>query len=85
MGPSLLGGVFTATAADGTHGTFYDFGGAVDAGYQVLIADHVVLSLGAGAQYLFSTSGLPTQQIPARVFANSGFAPRVLLSLGWAF
>ncbi|AKU96427.1 hypothetical protein AKJ09_03091 [Labilithrix luteola] len=85
VGPSLIAGSFDATAQDGTKTHFFDLGLAADAGYQMLLADRVALSLGGGVQYVWTTKSIPDQQFPSRVYANRGVAPRLLLSLGWAF
>ncbi len=85
VGPSLILASFTATAADASKTHFFDVGVAADAGYEVLIADNVALSLGGGLQYVATTKSIPDQQFPARIYANSGLRPRVLASVGWAF
>jgi hypothetical protein len=84
-GPSLITAHFVAGAENGEQVPFWDFGIAVDAGWQMLIADHLLLSAGAGVQYLFQDRTIPPQSFPARLYANGGVLPRVLLSIGWAF
>jgi hypothetical protein len=74
-----------ATAQDGTQTHFHNYGVAADVGYQMLVADRVVISLGAGVQYNWISRSIPNQQFPAKLYANGGVRPRVLLSLGWAF
>ncbi len=85
LGASFLIGAFTATAQNTTQTHYMSFGGAVDAGYQVLVADRVVLGAGLGLQYTAMDTSLPNQQFPAKLYANSGLYPRLLLSVGWAF
>jgi hypothetical protein len=85
VGPSLLVGSFTAKAENGTKTSFVNFGAAADAGYEALLADRLALSLGGGLQYVSTSKSIPDQQLPARVYANRGVAPRVLLSIGWSF
>ncbi len=85
IGPSAIVSSFTATAGDGTQTSYLDLGVAADVGYQMLVADNVSISLGAGAEYVFTTKTLPNQQFPARIYANNGVLPRALLSIGWAF
>ena len=85
LGPSLILGAFDAKAQNGTSTSYADFGLAADIGYQVLVADRVSLSLGAGLQYTATSKSIPDQQFPAEIYANDGLRPRVLASLGWAF
>ena len=85
VGPSLVLGSFTASAADGTDTSYLHLGVAADIGYQVLVADSVALSLGVGVQYTTPSKSLPDQQFPADLYANALVRPRVLSSLGWAF
>jgi len=91
VGPSFIIGAFTATAQNTSQTQFLQLGGAVDVGYQALVADCVSLGAGVGLQYTFAdvtggaASSIPNQQYPARVYANGGVFPRLLLSIGWAF
>jgi hypothetical protein len=85
LGPSLLLASITATAGNGSQTSFFDFGIAGDAGYEALIADSVALSVGGGLQYTFTSKSIPEQQLPAAIYANNAFRPRLLLSLGYAF
>lgn len=64
---------------------FTDIGVAVDVGYQVLVTDQITLAIGAGVQALATSRSIPAQQFPAKVYANGGVLPRLLLSAGWAF
>jgi hypothetical protein len=84
-GPSLLLASMTAKAQDGSRTSFWDYGLAVDAGYQALVVDRVAISLGAGAQYLATSTSIPKQQWPAKVYANGAVLPRVLVAIGYAF
>ncbi|MDP9000814.1 MAG: hypothetical protein M3O46_11960 [Myxococcota bacterium] len=84
-GPSLLLASMTATAQDQSQTAFWDYGFAVDAGYEALIQDRVAISLGAGAQYVTTSKSIPRQQWPAQVYANSAVRPRLLVSVGLAF
>jgi hypothetical protein len=85
LGPSLILAAFDANAQNGTSTSYLDFGLAADVGYQVLVADRVSLSIGAGLQYTATSKSIPDQQFPAEIYANDGLRPRVLASLGWAF
>jgi hypothetical protein len=85
LGPSLILGSFTATPQAGAQVQYLQWGLAADAGYQVIVADSVAISLGAGVQYTGETKTIPNQQFPAELYANPGVRPRLLLSLGWAF
>jgi hypothetical protein len=85
LGPSVLVGSMTATAGNGSQTPFLDFAIAADAGYEALVADTVAVSVGAGVQYGFADKSIPPQQLPASIYANNGFQPRLLLSLGYAF
>jgi len=84
-GPSFLIGAFTATAQDQSTTSYMSFGGALDVGYEMLVADRVALAVGAGAQYTVTDKTIPNQQFPASIYANNGIRPRFLFSLGFAF
>ena len=85
VGPSVLAAWVNATAGDGAQTSFGDIGFAADVGYQALVVDDWVVSLGAGAQYVWTTRSIPDQQMPANLYANRGIQPRVLFALGYAF
>jgi hypothetical protein len=85
VGPSLILAWVQATAGDGTQISLSDYGIAVDMGYEALVADNWVVALGIGADYTFTSRSLPEQQWPANAYANCGFHPRPLVSLGYAF
>jgi len=85
LGPSAILMDVKATAQNGTQTHFLNYGAAADLGYQVLVADRVSLSLGAGVQYTKVNKSIPDQQFPAKLYANGGVRPRLLFSLGWAF
>jgi hypothetical protein len=85
VGPSLVAAAMRATAQNGTTTSYVDYGFAVDVGYQMLLADAVSLSLGAGLQYTTPDRSIPDQQFPADIYANSRVFPRVLAGLGWSF
>lgn len=85
IGPSFILGDYSATAQDGSSSSFLSFGGAADIGFQALVADRVSLSLGAGLQFNATSKTIPQQQFPADVYANTGFRPRLLASIGCAF
>jgi hypothetical protein len=85
LGPSLIVGWLTATAGNGATKSYVDLGIAADAGYQMIVAERMSLSVGAGVQYAAPSTTIPDQQMPAATVANSGFKPRMLLSLGYAF
>ena len=85
LGPSFMLSSLTAQAQDGSKTRFLLYGIAGDIGYQTLLWDSVTLSLGAGVQYTKTDKTIPDQQFPAKLFANGGVLPRLLLSVGWAF
>ena len=85
LGPSFIVGAFTATAQNGAQTSYWNLGGAIDVGYQMLVADRVSLAAGVGLQYTFTDKSLPNQQWPENIYANDRFNPRFLLSLGFAF
>jgi hypothetical protein len=67
---------------------FVELGGAIDAGYQVIILGNFAVGAGAGAQYIVDT------RKPQFEYANHpvhdlvygwGLRPRILLSIGAAF
>lgn len=84
VGPSMILTPIVATAENGEKTHFLNYGLAVDAGFEALVADRCALSLGAGIQYSKASKDIPPQQFPADVVANNGFRPRLLLSIGWA-
>jgi hypothetical protein len=83
-GPSFLLDAITATAYSGSQTSFLGYGLAVDVGYEALIADTIAVSVGAGAQYMFTSKSIPPQQLPASIYANERLYPRLLLSFGYA-
>ncbi|HXX67477.1 MAG TPA: hypothetical protein VEK07_09865 [Polyangiaceae bacterium] len=83
-GPSLILSAITAKAGNGSETSFADLGGAVDIGYEALVANTIAITLGGGVQYTAPTKSIPTQQWPASIYANDGVRPRVLVSLGYA-
>jgi hypothetical protein len=85
LGSSVILAAVKATAANGTVTDYGRFGIAVDGGFSALVADRVLLALGAGLQYTATTKSIPSQQWPADVYANGGLRPRVLATIGWAF
>jgi hypothetical protein len=84
LGPSLVVARMTATAGDGTKTDFIDLGVAADMGYELLVADRIAVSLGAGLQVITTSKTIPDQQFPAKIYANGGVLPRVLFSIGAA-
>ena len=85
VGPSFVLGAMSAKAQNGSETDYLDLGLAVDVGYEAVLADSVVLSLGAGVQYTTPDKSSPNQQYPADVYANSKVFPRALASIGWVF
>jgi hypothetical protein len=87
VGPSLIAvSMFERQGqyGDGSHTHYLDLGLAMDAGYHVLVADRVSLGFAVGVQGLVTSKDVPDQQFPAKIYANSGIAPRLLFSIGWA-
>ncbi|HEX7602236.1 MAG TPA: DUF3575 domain-containing protein [Polyangiaceae bacterium] len=85
VGPSLLLGRFEAVPARGDSVSYWNVGGAMDLGWQALVADRVLFGLGAGLQYSAPTVSLPAQEVTASVYANAGLRPRLSLAFGVAF
>jgi hypothetical protein len=85
LGPSLILEGITAKAYNGSETSFAGYGLAADLGYEALIADTVAVSVGVGGQYLLTSRSIPPQQLPASIYANERFYPRLLLSFGYAF
>jgi hypothetical protein len=85
LGGSFIFGQFWAQPQIGSSVSYQNLGGAIDAGYQMLVADHVLIAAGLGVQYTVTDKSIPNQQFPASIYANSGFNPRALVSVGWAF
>jgi Protein of unknown function (DUF3575) len=89
FGPSLLLAWVQATGGNGTTTprtttSFTDTGVAADIGYQTLVDDRWSITLGAGVQYTFTSKTIPDQPMPAAIYANGGFEPRAIVSLGYA-
>jgi hypothetical protein len=79
---------FDTTGLDLPDDTSYDaLGGAVDAGYQILLHEHIVVGAGAGLMYRYFDAQ-PTfetyQHGLHELLYGSGLRPRVLLSFGGA-
>ncbi len=75
LGPSLILAWVKAGAEDGAETSFADLGIAADVGYQMLVADRLALSAGAGLQATVTSKSIPNQQFPAELYANSGVRP----------
>ena len=84
-GPSFTLASVRATDSAGTTTSLFNYGVALDAGWQALVADDWVISLGGGAMYTFTSKSLPDQQAPAAYYANGGLHPRALAAVGYAF
>jgi hypothetical protein len=85
VGPSFIFAAMTAKAGTGSDTSYFDLGGAVDMGYEAIVADSIVFSVGVGLQYAAPSKSIPAQQWPATIYANSGVQPRLLASFGYAF
>jgi hypothetical protein len=84
LGPSLFSDWMTVYAQNGAATSYIYYGLAADVGYQVLLCDRVSLSVGGGVQYGRPDKDIPKQGFFAKYYANSMFAPRWLVSIGWA-
>jgi hypothetical protein len=84
-GPSFILTTVKATDGAGDETSLMTYGGAVDVGWQALVVDDWVVSLGGGAEYVLTSHAVPDQQAPAAYYANSGLHPRVLAAVGYAF
>jgi hypothetical protein len=94
IGPSFIIAAMNASAGNcvqlnvcnsTTQTSYFDLGGALDVGYQAIIADAITFTVGAGAQYAGPSKSIPDQQWPATIYANAKLQPRLLLSIGYAF
>jgi len=84
LGPSFILGFFTMSPTSAGDVHYVNIGGALDVGYQALVADRVSLSFGGGLQFLGQDKSIPSQSFPANIYANTGVLPRLLLSIGVA-
>jgi hypothetical protein len=84
-GPSFILEAIRAKAYNGSETSFTGYGLAADVGYEALVADAFAVSVGVGAQYTWTSQSIPPQQLPASIYANERFYPRLLLSLGYGF
>jgi hypothetical protein len=84
-GPSFILTAVKATDGAGGETSLMTYGGALDVGWQALVADDWVVSLGGGGEYTFTSKAVPDQQAPAAYYANSGLHPRALAAVGYAF
>lgn len=84
-GPSFILTRVAATDGAGGQTSLMTYGAAVDVGWQALVADDWVVSLGGGGEYMFTSQKVPDQQAPAAYYANSGLHPRALAAVGYAF
>jgi hypothetical protein len=84
-GPSFILTRVVATDGAGDQTSLMTYGAAVDVGWQALVADDWVVSLGGGGEYMFTSQKVPDQQAPAAYYVNSGLHPRVLVTVGYAF
>jgi hypothetical protein len=84
-GPSFTLARVSATDRAGDETSLFNYGVAIDVGWQALVADDWVVSLGGGATYDFTSKSLPDQQAPAAYYANGGAHARVLVAVGYAF
>lgn len=85
VGPSVILAGMQAVAQNGDTLGYLLYGGAVDGGYQLLLADRIALTLAGGLQVTGTSQPLPAQQYPAHVYANFAVLPRILASVGVAF
>ncbi len=84
-GPSFTLARVSATDSAGAETSLFNYGIALDAGWQALVADDWVVSLGGGGTFTFTSKSLPDQQAPAAYYANGGLHPRALAAVGYAF
>ncbi len=84
-GPSLLffAGKLKADST-GASVDFQSFGAAFDVGYQAIFG-HLLIGLGAGAQFTFSTKSLGNQELPVSIYTNTFLRPRAFVDIGYAF
>jgi Protein of unknown function (DUF3575) len=85
VAPSFLLAHYTAIPMTGAEVPYWNLGGALDVGWQAILADRWVAGLGGGLQYTVPTHTFPAQELPASVYSTRGLRPRVLLGLGVAF
>ncbi|MGH7271010.1 MAG: DUF3575 domain-containing protein [Polyangiaceae bacterium] len=85
IGPTLTYAQMQETAGDGTKTPLRDYGIAIDAGYQALVAERWVVSVGLGLGYTLTSRSLADQLWPANTYANGGVLPRPLFAVGYSF
>ena len=87
-GPSLLFGTYSSGGGDSESVSFQSIGLAVDIGGQAVIGPGIVIGGGFGLQYskttkdFGSTDGL---NLASEILVGSGFRPRFLFTIGYAF
>ena len=86
LGPALILGSFsysTDARPDRQHGSAV--GAAIDAGYQFVFRSGMVLGLGLGAQYQHVEKSFDVRNDPINEGTiETGFLPRLLLTIGYA-
>ena len=91
LGPSLVGGVllykpYGCYSSCSTRNTAIMTSIALDAGYQAILGDNVVLGAGLGIAYQHADRQVDySAENLEIIFLGTGFIPRVLFSLGYAF
>ena len=85
INPSLIVGKYTGTPGVGDSVSYYDIGGAVDAGYQAILWERLVVALGIGVQGTWASHSFPMQDLPVSIYANSGIRGRFFTAVGVAF
>ncbi|APR99361.1 DUF3575 domain-containing protein [Pajaroellobacter abortibovis] len=85
VGPSLLLGIYNAIPLVGDRIPYWNVGGALDIGWQAIVANRTVVGVGGGIQYTVPSEKFPAQELPASVYAIEGFRPRFLMAFGFAF
>jgi len=84
IGPSLVGGVYSADLMQGNT-AFTNIGVAADIGVQQVFWDHLALGAGVGVQYLSVSENFGDLATGPSTIASSGLKPRILAQAGYAF
>ncbi len=85
INPSLLLGKYTGTPGVGDSVSYDNLGGALDAGFQSILWDRLVVALGIGVQATWASHSFPMQDLPVSIYANSGIRGRFFTAVGVAF
>lgn len=84
VGPSAIAGTYNAGLPNGDQ-PFTNIGVAVDAGVKQIFFDHLALGAGVGVEYLKVSHDFGDLPVGPSAIAETGFKPRLLGEVGYAF